>query len=305
MTTLDPEGHSQPARRDRPTPARPDRGAPAPDSTWLPPADDVATLLERAMGIPPGSGRVAGSEPDRHQPAAVPDPCAADRLRVAPLPQRGNSRRGLVAGVALVAVLAAAYAFVSGSDRGPAARASGEREARAEVTPGSEGLPSAESGGPDASPVTLPVADRAAALLGQVPVAWRSSCRVAPGLDGMAVASLSCTPGIAGLAVVELRAFGGVGEMRARYRAVAARGVPAPTRGAARCASGRPEERGWATPGDPDRMAGRYACRMEDGAAGLWWTADGAGVLVHAVRADGDLAELFRWWRSDSSPRPD
>jgi len=70
--------------------------------------------------------------------------------------------------------------------------------------------------------------------------------------------------------------------------------------GEPRCASGHREERGWARPERPGSAAGRYACRIEDGFASMWWTADSSGVLVHAVRTDANLAALFDWWRSEA-----
>jgi hypothetical protein len=63
------------------------------------------------------------------------------------------------------------------------------------------------------------------------------------------------------------------------------------------CARGEPEERPWATPTEPEVVAGRYLCRVEGGRADLWWTVDDARLLGHAFRRDGDVSALFTWWR--------
>jgi hypothetical protein len=62
------------------------------------------------------------------------------------------------------------------------------------------------------------------------------------------------------------------------------------------CAQGRPDERAWSRPETPLAVAGRYRCRVEDGAAAIWWT-DEHGVVAHAVAGDHDLGHLFVWWR--------
>ncbi len=69
-----------------------------------------------------------------------------------------------------------------------------------------------------------------------------------------------------------------------------------PRRGPPACAQGRPDERAWSRAETPLVVAGRYRCRIEDGAAAMWWT-DEHGVVAHAVAGDHDLARLFVWWR--------
>jgi hypothetical protein len=71
----------------------------------------------------------------------------------------------------------------------------------------------------------------------------------------------------------------------------------APRQGPPACARGRPDERAWSRPETPGAVAGRYRCRIEDGAAAIWWT-DEHGVVAHAVAGDHDLAGLFAWWRA-------
>jgi hypothetical protein len=68
-----------------------------------------------------------------------------------------------------------------------------------------------------------------------------------------------------------------------------------PGRGAAACARGAADERSWSRASDPAVALGRYRCRIEAGHAALWWT-DEHGVLAHAVGANRDLKQLFRWW---------
>jgi hypothetical protein len=71
----------------------------------------------------------------------------------------------------------------------------------------------------------------------------------------------------------------------------------APRQGSPACAQGRPDERAWSRPETPFVVAGRYRCRIEDGAAAIWWT-DEQGIVAHAVAGDHDLARLFAWWRA-------
>jgi hypothetical protein len=92
-----------------------------------------------------------------------------------------------------------------------------------------------------------------------------------------------------------------VGRARARaaYRDAIATG-PVRQRGEVRCARGAPDERAWSRPAHPSRVAGRFACRSENGRAAMWWTDTDRGVLAHAVAPDADLARLFAWWLSHS-----
>jgi hypothetical protein len=70
--------------------------------------------------------------------------------------------------------------------------------------------------------------------------------------------------------------------------------------GRARCVRGITDERTWSWPAHPRRVAGRFACRVENGRAAMWWTDADRGLLVHAVAPDEDLASLFAWWLSHS-----
>jgi len=68
--------------------------------------------------------------------------------------------------------------------------------------------------------------------------------------------------------------------------------------GAPACARGGEEERSWSRPEAPTRTVGRYACRVEQGHAALWWTVDRLGLLAHATAPRADLASLFTWWEA-------
>lgn len=252
--------------------------------------DDVQALLERALGLPPGAGCVAVAGPP-----SPPESAGVPSVTAAPPRDRRTGRRGPAAGLVLVGVLAAAWVAVQYVDRSPSGRGG---PGRAVAEPARVG-----AGASTVGSVSAP-ADPAEALFEAVPAAWRTACRPAPGLDEAAVAAISCTPADDGLGRVDVRAFEDATRMKDRYRALASRDVASPRFGAPRCAAGRQEERGWSRPEEPERAAGRYACRIDDGVANLWWTSDAAGVLVHAERTDNDLAALFGWWRSDDSPRP-
>jgi hypothetical protein len=87
----------------------------------------------------------------------------------------------------------------------------------------------------------------------------------------------------------------------ATYRAtIGMHRTPAGSIGAPACARGGQEERAWSRPDTPRRVAGRYACRVEQGRAAMWWTVDDRGLLAHAIASNGDLASLFAWWSSHS-----
>ncbi len=66
------------------------------------------------------------------------------------------------------------------------------------------------------------------------------------------------------------------------------------------CSLGGEEERAWSLPAQPRLGVGRYACRIEQGRAAMWWTVTDRGLLAHAIAADADLASLFAWWESHS-----
>jgi len=67
-----------------------------------------------------------------------------------------------------------------------------------------------------------------------------------------------------------------------------------------RCATGGEEERSWSRPAAPGRAVGRYACRIEQGRATMWWTVVDRGLLAHVTAAGSgnDLSSLFAWWES-------
>lgn len=253
--------------------------------------EGVQALLERALGLPLGTGRVA----EAGIPAGGADAGRSDGpsdavVQTHLLPRSPGERthlRGLAAGLALVVALGIAYVAVDRIESGRG-RGSPPRETE---SGGDESGTTTETAGPN-------TAGSVERLLSVVPAEWRGSCRPAPGLDEHAMASVSCAPVPDGLSVVELHAFEDVSRMRARYATVAAARAPSGRSGAPRCASGRREERGWAAPEAPRRKAGRYACRIDDGAATLWWTTDRARVMVRAVRPDADLEALFDWWLS-------
>jgi hypothetical protein len=71
--------------------------------------------------------------------------------------------------------------------------------------------------------------------------------------------------------------------------------APRPHTGTPACATGRPEERSWARATAPTRVIGRYTCEIARGHAEMWWS-DDHGILAHAVAPDTDLAALFTWW---------
>ena len=79
-------------------------------------------------------------------------------------------------------------------------------------------------------------------------------------------------------------------------RAIGPNGRGGERRASSACAGGQPEERAWSRPHSPTVTAGRFACKVVDGHAHLWWTEAATGVLAHATRADGDLGALFAWW---------
>lgn len=88
----------------------------------------------------------------------------------------------------------------------------------------------------------------------------------------------------------------GVTEARRIYVASSAARI-APRRGPPACARGRSDERAWSRPTRPTVAVGRYRCRIEHGAAAMWWT-DEHGIVAHAVASDHDLGRLFTWWRA-------
>jgi hypothetical protein len=94
----------------------------------------------------------------------------------------------------------------------------------------------------------------------------------------------------------------GADRVRSVYRAAigASAGAPRPAHGPPACARGAEDERAWSRPGTPVRVAGRYACRVEQGKAAMWWTVADRGLVAHSTAPDGDLPSLFAWWESHS-----
>jgi hypothetical protein len=90
--------------------------------------------------------------------------------------------------------------------------------------------------------------------------------------------------------------------LESEYRAAIESGLIAghATAGPAVCARGGEEERAWSRPAAPGRAVGRYACRVEQGRAAMWWTVDDRGLLVHAIASNADLGSLFAWWEAHS-----
>jgi hypothetical protein len=207
---------------------------------------------------------------ERSEPAMRPVP----RPRFGAQPDRQWSRESrnarrvrLTLGIALVAVLGAAWALVGRTAPGARPRASQPPLA--------------------AAPSTVPP---------WVPAALASTCRATESRAlGVVV---ECTPG-RGVIALQYRGFVSVGALRAAYAAAAPRGGGV---GPAACAQGSPEERSWSTAVAPAVARGRYRCSRVDGRARVVWTNERAGVLGSATRADGDLRSLYQWWTTVPGP---
>lgn len=255
-----------------------------------PTGEALDALLERALGLAPGASK--------HGPTYDPPPTPSPPPRGAP-PRRRRASGRLLAGIALVAALAAAYLVLSGlAPGGWPTVGTGIGAARDGFSAGPDLAAPDRSAAPGLASVP-PGAASGGALLERVPAAFATRCRPAPGLDPVADEAVICTPG-GGVARLEIRSFVAPDALRARYRAIA--GEEQGGRGVPRCAAGEPEERAWAASTDPDSRSGRYACHAGDrargGSAEIWWTADASLVIGHAVGGDGDLAALFEWWRA-------
>lgn len=255
-----------------------------------PTGEALDALLERALGLAPGASRQGPT----YEPPPTPSPPPRG---AAPRRRRASGR--LLAGVALVAALGAAYVVLSGLDTGgrPTAVGAGTGTAARDGLGAGPGRATADRSATPGPASVPPGPASAGALLERVPAALASRCRPAPGLDPVADEAVVCTPD-GGVARLEIRSFAAPDALRARYRAVA--GEEQGGRGAPRCAGGEPEERAWAASTDPDILSGRYACHTGDPERGdsaeIWWTADASLVIGHAV--GGDLAALFEWWRA-------
>ena len=127
----------------------------------------------------------------------------------------------------------------------------------------------------------------AVTLLAALGGAWIATSRVGPRAGGRARIQ------------VEYSRFG-AGRVSAAYKDAIGSIAALSRSGGAGCARGIADERAWSRPAEPRRVAGRFACRSENGRAEMWWTDTDRGVLAHAVSSDRDLASLFEWWLSHS-----
>jgi hypothetical protein len=223
-------------------------------------------------------------EPDDPWAAAVPrPPLRPGRDRSWSSVSKPSPRARLALGVALLVVLAAAWALVGrGAPHAPGpTRAAPPRLTRPSVT---------------GSPVTGSSVSAEIAVPRWVPAVVAATCwahRTSP-----AVSVVDCTPG-RGVVSLRYRAFASVPALRAAY---AAEGERAGGAGPSACAQGAPEERSWSVATAPARPAGRYRCSRVVGEARLVWTSEATRVLGVATRADGDLRSLYQWWTTVPGP---
>jgi hypothetical protein len=174
----------------------------------------------------------------------------------------GRLRTG--AAITLVVVLAVGWVATTRLGHGPG---------RAEAAVAAHPAPTAAS----EPPATTPASTAASAVQSTVHAGGARS------LDGVDVTYRKFLPVDVGTAYLA---------------AIASSGHAGPARGVPACSRGGEEERPWSLPAKPRRALGRYACRIEQGRAAMWWTVASRGVLAHAVAADADLASLFAWWES-------
>jgi hypothetical protein len=251
---------------------------PSNDPVPEPPPHTVEQRLRRALRV--GSAdRSDAPEADTWSAAPLPTldfwgtrPRRARRLR---LPAAGRARK--LAAVALVGGLA--IAWIATSQVGNPARSS-----RAEAADQPVRVRPARR-----------VADRGRALRALLPVGARCA---EPASDAEARCS------IAGVEV-DYRLLA-PDALRAAYLAPLVPGLTGGSMalgagsGPPKCALGAEEERSWSRPAAPRRAVGRYACRIEQGRAVMWWTVDAPGLLAHAISPGSDLTSLFAWWESHS-----
>ncbi len=132
-----------------------------------------------------------------------------------------------------------------------------------------------------------------------VPAGWRKLCRQAAALHRDATSQWSCkvTPDI----VVEMLQFPSATIAESAFGAHAKpfAVVESP------CGEvGKPVST-WARPSGPDAAVGVFACGTTERGSELLWTVNASGVLIRAVRADGDVRRLFDWWDGlDESAAP-
>ncbi len=142
-------------------------------------------------------------------------------------------------------------------------------------------------------------------ILRLVPVSWRASCRAATGNgtgtgtgngsepSGQPRTVLTCAPA-AGISV-EVQQLAPAATAGALARLVPATAGPSEL---PECARGTDGLRTWSAAARPDVALGRVACFRSRHQAQLVWSIEGAGLVMHAARADGDVQRLFAWWRA-------
>ena len=223
-----------------------------------------------------------GAVPEQPDPFFWSDGPARSRTRRRRSPTRSVGRLRTAAALVLVAALAAAW-LLTAHRRAPGALAAGiDRVAPRSTVAGSPVPTSTPSNGRlllDLLPTDARCADTERA-------ADRTRCSIA-GVDVEYRLAATGALQSAYLAAVLPGYAGGASAL------AAGSGPPA-------CARGAEDERAWSRPAAPASVAGRYACRIEQGRAAMWWTVDSRGLLAHASAADGDLASLFEWWESHS-----
>jgi hypothetical protein len=266
---------------------------PAPES-----AHTVDQLLRRALRVGPETASDPSDASESDTWSAAPRPVSdfwagaprrprRRRLRIrafrARLTRRApNGRARKVAAIVLIGALAVGW--IATSRAGHADHAS--RPSRSE-TP---------EGAPQTGPVRTDLNRSLPSLRALVPHGARCSAGPGPGAEAL------CS--VAGVDV-DYRLLP-AGALRAAYLAPLAPGLNGgsmalgPGSGPPVCAHGGEEERSWSRPAAPRRAVGRYACRIEQGRAAMWWTVDDRGLLAHATSSGADLTSLFAWWESHS-----
>jgi hypothetical protein len=266
---------------------------PAPET-----AHAVDRMLRRALRVGPAAASELSDASDSDTWSAAPRPVSdfwagaprrpwRRRLRMRALRARvtrpapsGRARK--VAAMVLVGALAVGWIATSRAGHArPAPRsARGETAQRATVP----------------SPVRTDANRSLPALRAVVPHGARCSAGPGPGTEAR------CS--VAGVDV-DYRLLPAA-SLRAAYLAPLAPGLNGgsmalgPGSGPPVCAHGGEEERSWSRPAAPRRAVGRYACRIEQGRAAMWWTVDDRGLLAHATSSGADLTSLFAWWESHS-----
>ncbi len=130
-------------------------------------------------------------------------------------------------------------------------------------------------------------ADRA--LRATIPRPIRGTCHRATA-PRPAVAVLTCTDGPVR---VQYERYPTVGAMQVAFGTAT---VSVPTEHADLCAQGLPDEWTWRADATAVTPAGSFRCTVRPDGARLEWSTVAARTVSRAVRADGDLRELHRWW---------